>query len=65
MSEVALACLASQEAEKKGKEIARQLPTTKAAPIDASQQIVKRQTELSKDNKETKTPTDHPTIPES
>merc|ERR1719499_2479391 len=31
LSEVALACLASQEAEKKGKEIARQLSTTKAA----------------------------------
>ena len=64
MSEVALACLASQEAEKKGKEIARQLPTTKAAPVDASQQIVKKQTELSKDNKETKTPEDVKTTEE-
>ena len=64
LSEVALACLASQEAEKKGKEIARQLPTTKAAPIDASQQIVKKQTELSKDNKETKTPEDVKTTEE-
>merc|ERR1712190_620028 len=58
LSEVALACLASQEAGKKGKEIARQLPTTKAAPIDASRQIVKKQTELSKDKNETKTPED-------
>merc|ERR1719180_270142 len=54
LSEVALACIASQEAENRGKEIARQI---KAAPIDASQQIVKRQTEVSGEdtNKETKT----------
>merc|ERR1712080_346810 len=64
LSEGALACLASQEAEKKGKEIARQLPTTKAAPFDASQQIVKKQTGLSKDNKETKTPEDVKTTEE-
>ena len=64
MSEVALACLASQEAEKKGKEIARQLSATKAAPIDASQQIVKKQTELSKDKNETKTAEDVKTTEE-
>merc|ERR1711922_59025 len=45
-------------------EIARQMPTTKAAPIEASQQIVKRQTELSKDNKETKTAGDVKTTEE-
>merc|ERR1711874_752142 len=54
LSEVALACIASQEAEKRGKEIARQLQS-KAAPIDASQHIVKRQTEVSEETKETKT----------
>merc|ERR1719430_1799865 len=54
LSEVALACIASQEAEKRGKEIARQLQT-KAAPIDASQQIARRQTEVSEETKETKT----------
>merc|ERR1712080_438216 len=64
LSEVALACLASQEAEKKGKEIARQMPTTKAAPIDASQQIVKKVTEFSKDKNETKTPEDVKTTEE-
>ena len=64
LSEVALACLASQEAEKKGKEIARQMPTTKAAPIDASQQKVKKQTELSKDKNETKTAEDVKTTEE-
>merc|ERR1719430_443521 len=50
LSEVALACIASQEAEKRGKEIARQVQ-----PIEASQQIVKRQAEASEDTKETKT----------
>merc|ERR1712080_792646 len=45
-------------------EIARQLPTTKAAPFDASQQIVKKQTELSKDKNETKTPEDVKTTEE-
>jgi len=52
LSEVALACIASQEAENRGKEIARQIK-----PIDASHQIVKRQTEVSGEdtNKETKT----------
>merc|ERR550517_806059 len=50
LSEVALACIASQEAEKRGKEIARQVQ-----PIEASQQIVKRQAEVSEDTKETKT----------
>ena len=46
LSEVALACIASQEAEKRGKEITRQMQ-----PIDASQQIVKRQTETVEDMK--------------
>jgi len=57
LSEVALACIASQEAENRGKEIARQLQTKAAAPIDASHQIVKKQTEVSGEdtNKETKT----------
>jgi len=55
LSEVALACIASQEAEKRGKEIASLQLQAKAAPIDASQQIVKRQTEVSEDTKETKT----------
>merc|ERR1712183_721986 len=54
LSEVALACIASQEAEKRGKEIARQVQY-KAAPIEASQQIVKMQAEVSEDTKETKT----------
>merc|ERR1719507_837278 len=54
LSEVALACIASQEAEKRGKVIARQVQS-KPAPIEASQQIVKRQTEVSEDTKESKT----------
>ena len=61
LSEVALACIASQEAEKRGKEIARQVQY-KAAPIEASQQIVKRQTE---DTKETKTVEDTKTKDET
>lgn len=63
LSEVALACLASQEAEKRGKEITRQLQT-KAASTDASQQIVKRQTEIPKDTRETKTVEDTKTTGE-
>ena len=55
LSEVALACLASQEAENRGKEIARQLQTKVAAPIDASHQIVKKQTEETKTVEDVKT----------
>merc|ERR1712156_1051994 len=40
------------------------MPTTKAAPVDASKQIVKRQTELSKDKNETKTVEDVKTTEE-
>jgi len=65
LSEVALACIASQEAEKRGKQIASQLQT-KTAPIDASHQIVKRQTEVSEENsKETKTVEDTKTKDET
>lgn len=60
LSEVALACIASQEAEKRGKEIARKLQ-----PIDASQQIVKTQMEVSEDTKETKTVEDMKTKDET
>merc|ERR1719270_792776 len=46
-------------------EITRQMPTTKkAAPIDASQQIAKKVTEISKDKNETKTPEDVKTTEE-
>jgi len=55
LSEVALACIASQEAENRGKEIARQLQTKPAAPIDASHQIVKKQTEETKTVEDVKT----------
>merc|ERR1719264_1879698 len=64
LSEVALACIASQEAEKRGKEIARQAQS-KAAPIEASQQIVKSQAEVSEDTKETKTVEDTKTKDET
>merc|ERR1719507_2010604 len=64
LSEVALACIASQEAEKRGKEITRQVQP-KAAPIEASQQIVKRQPEVSEDTKETKTVEDTKTKDET
>jgi len=55
LSEVALACIASQEAENRGKEIAKQLQPKAAAPIDASHQIVKRQTEETKTAEDVKT----------